>query len=178
MFNLRVDAPNLEGVILDLAATESQVQKALNSTLGKMAAWLRGRSVKDLSSALAIQQKVLRRRLKLFRLKRNGSGSEITVWYGLDPIAMIYLQAKQNKQGVRAYGSRFVKSAFIAQGRNGNRQVFKRRDKARLPVDKQRAEIEDKASTYIEDNMLGTADFEAQFFKIFEHELQWRTQTQ
>ena len=178
MINLVVDAPSLEGVITDLAATEAQVQKALNSTLNKMATWLRSISAKGLSKELAIQQKVIRRRLKLFRLHRNGDGSEVKVWYGLDPIAMIYLQPKQNKQGVRAYGGRFSKSAFIAAGSNGNRQVFKRRGKERLPLDKQRADIVDKASIYIEDNLLGTNEFEAQFYKIFEHELQWRTSTQ
>lgn len=178
MFNLVVDAPDLQGVVTDLAATEAQVQKALNSTLGKMAAWLRSISAKGLSKELAIQQKVIRRRLKLFRLHRNSSGSEIKVWYGLDPIAMIYLQPRQNKQGVKAYGGRFAKSAFIAAGSNGNRQVFRRREKSRLPLDKQRADIVDKASIYIEDNLLGTEEFEARFFKTFEHELQWRTRTQ
>ena len=137
--------------------------------------------MRGLSQHLAVQQKVIRRRLKSFRLQRKAGGSEITVWYGLDPIALIYLKAKQNKRpggGVRAYGGRFVKSAFIAAGKNGKEQVFKRRGKARLPVDKQRADIEDKAGTYIEDQLVGTAEFEARFFKTFEHELQWRTRTQ
>lgn len=177
LVNLDIDARDLQGVILDLAATEQQAEKALNSTLVKMAAWLRSKSVKGLSGALAIQQKVIRRRLKAFRLQRRAGASEVTVWYGLDPIALIYLQAKQGKGGVKAYGGRFVQSAFIADGRNGNRQVFKRRGKGRLPIDKQRADIEDKASTYIEDELVGAAEFEARFFKTFEHELQWRTQT-
>lgn len=177
LVNLDIDARDLQGVILDLAATEQQAEKALNSTLVKMAGWLRSKSVKGLSGALAIQQKVLRRRLKSFRLQRRAGGSEITVWYGLDPIALIYLQARQNKSGVKAYGGRFVQSAFIANGSNGNRQVFKRRGKGRLPIDKQRADIEDKANTYIEDELVGAAEFEARFFKTFEHELQWRTQT-
>jgi hypothetical protein len=177
LVNLDIDARDLQGVILDLAATEQQAEKALNSTLVKMAGWLRSKSVKGLSGALAIQQKVLRRRLKSFRLQRRAGGSEITVWYGLDPIALIYLQARQNKGGVKAYGGRFVQSAFIANGSNGNRQVFKRRGKGRLPIDKQRADIEDKANTYIEDDLVGAAEFEARFFKTFEHELQWRTQT-
>ena len=177
LVNLDIDAQSLQGVVLDLAATEQQAEKALNSTLVKMAGWLRSKSVKGLSQKLTIQQKVIRRRLKSFRLQRRAGGSSITVWYGLDPIALIYLQAKQGRAGVRAYGGRFVQSAFIANGQNGNRQVFKRRGKARLPIDKQRADIEDKANTYIEDDLVGTAEFEARFFKTFEHELQWRTQT-
>jgi hypothetical protein len=178
LIDLDIDAESLKGVVLDLAATEAQAEKALNSTLVKMASWLRSKSVKGLSQALTIQQKVIRRRLKSFRLQRRAGGSEITVWYGLDPIALINLQAKKSGAGVRAYGGRFVKSAFIAPGANGTKQVFKRRGKARLPIDKQRADIEDKASTYIEDQLVGTAEFEARFFKTFEHELQWRTQIQ
>jgi hypothetical protein len=178
LVNLQIDAESLKGVALDLAATDAQVNKALNSTLVKMAGWLRSKSVKGLSTTLAIQQKVIRRRLKSFRLQRRAGGSEITVWYGLDPIALVYLQAKQNKTGVKASGGRFVQSGFIAKGSNGNRQVFKRRGKGRLPIEKQRAEIEDKASTYIEDQLVGAAEFEARFFQTFEHELQWRTQTQ
>lgn len=178
LIDLQIEPENLQGVVLELAATEAQAEKALNTTLVKMASWLRSKSVKGLSKELAIQQKVLRRRLKSFRLKRRSGGSEITVWYGLDPIALIYLQARKNKQGVKAYGGRFVQSAFIASGRNGKSQVFKRRGKERLPVDKQRAEIEDKANTFIEDQLVGTEEFEARFFKTFEHELQWRTRTQ
>lgn len=178
MIDLQIDSESLHQVALDLAATDAQAQQALNSTLGKMAGWLRSKSVKGLSQHLAVQQKVIRRRLKSFRIQRRANGSEVTVWYGLDPIALIYLQAKQGKDGVKAYGGRFVKSGFIAQGRNDNRQVFKRRGKARLPIDKQRAAIEDKATTYIEDQLLGAADFEARFFKTFEHELQWRMRKQ
>lgn len=34
LVNLDIDARDLQGVILDLAATEQQAEKALNSTLG------------------------------------------------------------------------------------------------------------------------------------------------
>jgi len=178
MIDLEVSSEGLQQIQLDLAATEAQALKALNSTLTKMAAWLRSKSVKGLSANLQIQQKVMRRRLRAFRLSRHPNGGQITVWYGLDPIALIYLGARQTKGGVSAMGGRFVQSAFIANGRNGNRQVFKRQGKKRLPIDKQKAEIEDKANTYIEDQLLGTEEFEARFFTIFERELKWRTQTQ
>jgi hypothetical protein len=175
MIDLEVSSEGLQQIQLDLAATEAQAIKALNSTLTKMAAWLRSKSVKGLSAELQIQQKVLRRRLRAFRISRHPNGGQITVWYGLDPIALIYLGARQTRAGVSAMGGRFVQSGFIAPTQGG-RQVFKRRGKARLPIDKQRAEIEDKANTYIEDQLLGTEEFEARFFTIFERELTWRTQ--
>lgn len=176
LVHLDIDGDSLGRVALDLAATEDQVKKALNSALGKMAAWLKAKSVRDLSPHLGIQQKVLRRRLKSFRLGRNRDGSEITVWYGLDPIALIYLQARQTKAGVKASGGRFVRGGFIARGRGGNEQVFKREGKGRLPIEKQTAGIKDRAETYIEDRLLGTDEFDAQFLKFFTHELKWRTQ--
>ncbi|AWM89121.1 hypothetical protein C4E04_11925 [Microvirga sp. 17 mud 1-3] len=177
MIELDLEAQGIQSAILDLQATEAQVAKALNSTLGKMAAWMRSRSVKGLSSELQVQQKIIRRRLKSFRMKRTADGSSITVWYGLDPIALIYLGARQTKQGVVA-GKHKVDGAFIRTGRNGSRQVFKRRGAARLPLDKQRLDIEDKANTYLEDKVIGDVAFETQFQKTFEHELQWRTRTQ
>lgn len=177
MIDLDIDAHGLENIIRDLAATEQQAQKALNTTLNKMAAWVRSKSAKGLSNTLSLQQKIVRRRLKSLRLQRRGNSSQIVVWYGLDPIALIYLQARQTKAGVKAYGGRMIKSAFIADGLNGNKQVFKRRGKARLPIDKQVENIADRAEEYIEDKVFDSAEFEARFFKIFEHELQWQTRT-
>lgn len=181
MLDLNVTAPDLQPLILDLAATEKQVQRALNSTLRKMATWLRARSVKGLSKELQMQQKILRRRLKSARLRMRAGGSEITVWFGLNPVAMIYLKAKQSASGVTAQGGRYVKGAFIA-GKGARKgwqlggavQVFKRRGAERLPIDKQESEVQHPAEGYLRKDALGAA-FDAQFFKTFEHELQWQT---
>lgn len=175
MINLDIDAKSLEGIVLDLAATEQEAIKALNSTLTKMAAWIRSKSAKGLSEKLAIQQKIVRRRLKSLRIEKRGSSSQIVVWYGLNPVGLIYLKPKQTGGGVRAYGGRFVKSAFISQGRGGNPQVFKRRGKSRLPIDRQVADIQDRAEDYLEDSLFQSGEFESRFFKTFEHELRWRT---
>jgi hypothetical protein len=87
---------------------------------------------------------------------------------------MIYLGAKQLGSGVSASGGRFVKGAFIAEMRGGTAHVFKRQGTARLPIDKQEAEIEQTSDRFIQHDALG-AEFEAQFFKVFEHELKWQT---
>jgi len=175
MIDLDLEAQGVYQVISDLQATEAQVQQALRSTLRKMASWMRTRSVRGLSTHLQIQQKVIRRRLRSFNLRTSPDGATITVWYGLNPISLIYLGARQNKSGVTA-GAHKRPGAFIARGAGGHRQVFKRRGGARLPLDKQRLDIEDKAVTFLEDKVIGDADFEAQFHKVFEHELTWRTQ--
>lgn len=173
VIDLDIDAEQLRIAVADVSATQQQAEKALLSTLAKMATWLQAKSIKALSAELGIQQKVIRRRLKKFGLRKRNGGAEITVFYGLNPIALIYLSPKKRAGGIGASGGRYVKGGFIAKG-----QVFKRRGAARLPIEKQVAEIKDQADVYIEDHLLGTAEFEAKFFQLFEHEIKWRTQTQ
>lgn len=169
VIELDVEAIGIDQTINDLGATEAQVKAALKSTLTKMASWLRTRSVRGLSKALEVQQKVLRRRLKTFRAVLSTDGGSITVWYGLNPISLISLGARQTRRGVTA-GRHKRPGAFIAKG-----QVFKRKGKSRLPLVKQELDIKDKSETYIEDNVLGDIEFERQFFTVFERELRWRT---
>lgn len=171
MISTEIDARDLDRLVVELAATHEQVKRALNSTLRKMAAWVRTRSVRGLSKELGIKQKTIRRRLRSIKARPTANGgAEVKVWYGLDPIALVHLGAKQSGKGVRASGGRFVQGAFIAKG-----QVFKRKGKERLPLEKQSADIVDKSERFLDDGLLNSAAFEAQFFKTFEHELKWQT---
>jgi hypothetical protein len=54
MIDINIDARQLERVVVDLAATEIEVRRALNSTLRRMASWVRTRSTRGLSAELAI----------------------------------------------------------------------------------------------------------------------------
>jgi hypothetical protein len=173
-----IDDAGIKALINVFGATEKQVQAALRSTYGKMARWLRTRAVRGLSSELAIKQKVLRARVKTFRLQGGiaSGGQGMKVWFGLKPISLMRLNAKKTADGVSADGGRFVKGAFIATY-NGRRTVLKRAGAARLPLVVQSADISDKAVVYVEDILIGTAEFDLMFFKIFEHELKWRTTT-
>lgn len=175
MIDFEVDSSRITQMALDIAATEKQATKALRSTLNKMAAWLRVRSVKGMSKTLEIQQKIIRRRLKAIKFKQTNDGGVAKVWYGLNPVGLIWLGAKQTGAGVQASGGRFVPGAFIAKGKGGKQQVFKRRGSARLPLDKQQAAIKNPTEKYLESGLLNGAEFEAQFWKVFEHELQWQT---
>ncbi|RQQ37067.1 hypothetical protein [Burkholderia stagnalis] len=181
MIGVTIDEIGLENAEAFLAATPKQVDAAMVSTLTKMARWLTTKSVRELAKHLKLPQKEVRRRLRTFRLARVAGGKGVRVWYGLDPMGMIHLNARQTKQGVSAYGGRFVKGAFIANGRAGssgpaasNRQVFVREGKTRLPIKKVTVELGDQAQTYIEDRLLAGAGFTERFFKVFEHELTWR----
>jgi DNA-binding Lrp family transcriptional regulator len=188
VIEIAIDEHSLDAVEAFLAATPAQVDKAMASTLTKMARGLTSRSIKALAKELKLPPKEVKRRLRTFRLSRVAGGKGVRVWYGLDPMGMIHLNAKEDRGiggGVAAYGDRFVADAFIAKGRAGNggtaasnRQVFKRVGKTRLPIKKVTVELGDPAQTYIEDHILGGLPFTAQFFKTFEHELKWRQRSQ
>lgn len=176
MFDFNIDASKVERMALDLAATEPQARKALRTTLNKMAAWVRTRSVKGLSKALQIQQKAIRRRLKAVKFRETSEGGVAKVWYGENPVGLIYLGAKQNASGVTASGGRSVKGAFIPGARGGKgAQVFKRLGSARLPIAKQEAKIQKPTDQYLQSGVVGSAAFAVQFWKTFEHELKWQT---
>lgn len=175
MISVNIDARDLERAALELQATKPETERALRSTLRKMATWVRARSVKGLSKTLEIQQKVIRRRLRSIKARNTPGGAQVSIWYGLNPIALIHLQARQNSAGVRASGGRFVQSAFIP-GRV--KQVFKRKGKERLPLEKQTTEIQAAAEHFLDDGLLNSEAFETQFFKTFEHELRWQTRKQ
>lgn len=182
MIDIDIHEEGLERIALDLVATQKDIDRALASTLGKMASWLRTQSIRGIAKALKFPQKEIRRRLKTFRLRRAAGGKAITVWYGLDAMGMIHLDARQTATGVSAFGGRSVAHAFIANGqagRNGppsasNKQVFIRKGKSRLPLKKVTAELGDPAQTYIEDHLLGGNAFTEKFYEVFERELKWR----
>lgn len=167
MIEMQISMLGLQDVINTLDPTDKHVEKALNRTLGRMAKWLQTRTVKGLSSELAIAQKIVRRRMRKTSIERTSAGFAIKLWYGLNDIALIHLNARKTRRGVTA-GAHKRDGAFIAKG-----QVYKRQGKARLPIEVQMLEIKAKADAYLESMTHGTA-FEDQFLKTLEHELKWQ----
>lgn len=181
MLSISVNGHELETLIFELRATREQAQKALYSTMVKMAAWVRTRSVRGLSEKVKIQQKILRQRVKTFRmggpLSHATTDRSVKVWYGLNAVPWARLNPRATrKEGVTASGGRHDPEAFIANY-SGHPQVLKRTGSARLPLEVVKADIEPEAINYIEQFVLASAGFESQFLKVFERELRWRTST-
>lgn len=176
LIDIDVHEGEINQIIRDLAATPREVERAMTSTVNRMARWLKTQSAKGLSTHLEIPQSVLRRRLKNFRFRRSQGVTEVNVWYGLNPISFIRLKPKQTATGVQS-GKHSIEGAFIALG-NGNRHVFKRRGAKRLPIDSQFLDIQEQAIQFIDDQLIGSSDFDAVFLQTFERELSWRTQSQ
>lgn len=176
--SVNIDGETLRALSNMFGATEHQVEAAMRSTYAKMGRWLRTRAMRGLSSKLKIQQKILRSRVKTFRLQGGitAGGEGAKVWFGLRPISLMRLNARKSGKGVRAAGGRYVEGAFIATMR-GRKQVMRRVDgAARLPIEVVNADIAEPSTVYIEDELVGTTEFDSQFFRYLEHELKWRTQ--
>lgn len=167
MIKLDISEQGISQIVDELGATPAQCKKALRSTLSKMAKWMQTRTLKGLSAELQMQQKIIRRRLKKTNIVNTADGFAIKLWYGLNDVSLIHLGARETKKGVTA-GKRKVDGAFIAKG-----QVFKRKGRARLPIEKQAVTIQKQANDYLE-WAISQNDFDAQFFKTFEHELKWQ----
>jgi len=174
--SIDIDGSSVRSLKDAFEASDAQIIAAMRSTYAGMARWLRTKGVRGLSANLGVQQKILRSRVRSFRLQggvsRNCDGAKI--WFGLRSIPLIRLNARELRGGVSASGGRYIEGAFIASFR-GSRQVLKREGKPRIPVQVVSADITDASTVYIEDELIGTAEFDAQFFKLLEHELRWRT---
>lgn len=186
MLTASVDVESLNRAIVSCQATEAQARKALNSTMVKMAAWVRTRTLRGLSAKLKIQQQILRRRVRTFRMggalsHAQGDGS-VKVWFGLNPIPWGDLKPRpMGNAGVIAAGGRRDEHAFIldqsTKGGRNVRRVMKREGKGRLPLIELKALIGDEATEYLNHYITASAEFGDQFMRTFERELKWRTST-
>ena len=102
MISLDISAQGIESIIAELEPTEKQVNAALSRTLNKMAKWIQTRTVKGLSAELQVMQKVLRRRMRKTTILKTSTGWTINLWYGLNEISLIHLNARETKRGVTA----------------------------------------------------------------------------
>src|SRR5690606_2632115 len=121
---------------------------------------------------LKIQQSVIRARVRTYRMQGGvgGDGAGAKVWYGLRPIPFSRLRPRETPSGVVTAGGLRADGAFIANLR-GRKQVLRRRGAARVPLEVVMADVSDAANIYIEDELVGTAESDRQFFKLLEHEL-------
>lgn len=180
MIELRIDQARLDDLLRELRGTDDEVRKALRSTVGKMSSWLRTRATRALSSELQIKQKVLRFRLKNIKLRQSPDGAAGGVWLGLNDLDFVHLGgAKQDRRGVeykgRSFGGAFLgpKPGEVAGKLRG--RAFKRKGSDRLPIEKVGLPIKDEADQALESEVMEWGLFEAQFFKVLERELRWRT---
>lgn len=156
----------IDKLVEDWLPTNQQLQTAINISVTKTAKWARTLAAKNIKADTGLPAVAVKRRVLLFRL-----GHTQRIYFGLNPIPVASLGAKQNKKGVRAKGGVDIPSAFIVDMVDYD-AVFKRKSGTRYPLEFQRVYFEDEARRVIQ------ADIEpyiqGRFFKILEHELKWQ----
>jgi hypothetical protein len=109
--------------------------RAVNRTMQSV----RTETVRRLADDVGLPQREIRKSLELRKATRNDLRAELTV--SGRRIPLIAFHARQTRAGV-SYGLRggrgVAPSAFIATMRSGHRGVFRRRSRARLPIDELR----------------------------------------
>lgn len=168
-----IDATQLRLVADELQASEKQVRLALSAALGRTATTLRTLSARGLRDELQLRTiGLLRKRLKSLRIRAQGDGFRL--WFGLNdmPASWFKGRPKQTSTGAEMRGQEFA-GGFVARSKfKGRRTVFKRTGKARLHIEEQTLEVEDRAVVFIEDEIFDQA--EAIFWRHFTRELNAR----
>jgi hypothetical protein len=163
LLDLRASLQGLDQVATRLGATPEHVDRALRVTSGRIAGWLRRRAGRELSAALKVGLDVLRYRMKTLRQGGNGS-RQAALWFGLNEVALTHLNPRELRRGVAA-GPAYARGAFIAK-----RQVFRRKGKERLPIERPGYAIQEKADKALE-GIIDGGEFQRRFLDTFEQEL-------
>lgn len=171
MIHLAIDDLVLDRLAAEVRATDDQVRRALNSTVRRLNTTMRREAMRQMSQATGLPQKRFSQRIRSFKLARGNGGWKVFI--GLDSLNLLELGAHQAAGGIEAKGQ-FYQGAFFGLSKGTIATVFKRKGKARLPIQQVRKDI-----SPIGDAILASAEriFNDRFFKVLEHELKWRTQT-
>ena len=158
---------NVEQIIEAIGATEKQMTIAAMRALNKTAAWLKSQSTKQISTATNLQQKLIRKRLRM--IKANQTSLIALMIARLHDIRASSLGAmKQTAKGAKA-GKYGFSSAFVATMPNKYRSIFKRETKRSLPIEEITLPLEPTASNIIME--LANTEVMQKFDRYFEHEL-------
>lgn len=172
MLTLQINpSPNLSEWNGSLTATEKQLKVAATRALNKTARWARTQVASKTAKELSIKVGAVREGLILVRAKQSNPQSVVGLSQQSGVIKAKQLgSASQNSTGVRV-GRRQFDHAFLAAMPNGHQGVFRRRGKARLPIQEVQIVITGKMQEIMEDLSNGPAL--KQFETIFDRELRY-----
>ena len=123
---------NLARVKIALGVLESDISKAVKTATRKTFKWAERKAAKDIAAEAGIPYRAARARTRA-KYRLSGSGQ---VWFGLNPVSAKYLGAKDRKGG-------FTNNKL-------NKHFFRRRGRARLPIDRVEKSIEADGMAYVE----------------------------
>lgn len=133
---LKVEAPDLKPLIRTLEGAARNVPSAFARVTAVLR---RGMKTETTNAATAVYNVGKQRVGKEWRVAIT-SPTSFTITGGHRPISLVSYGARATKRGVsvtvlRSRGRTLLRSSFIATGRAGNRLVFERTGKSRLPIE-------------------------------------------
>ena len=171
MIELHINADDLRQVPHFLGLQKHDIERAMLRAINKTARWLRTRIAREVATELNVKVGLARNSLQLRMASRHGLNASV----GLNPkasrIKAVDLgQPKQNKAGVRV-GRHSFRGAFIATMPSGHTGVFRRKGKARLPIQEMHVSL----TAAMADAMESITDQGGMAYlqKTFAHELQF-----
>lgn len=123
---------NLARVKIALGVLESDISAAIKTATRKTFKWAEREASKQIAAEAGIPYRAARARTRS-KYRLRGSGQ---VWFGLNPVSAKYLGAKERKGG-------FTNAKL-------NEHYFRRRGRARLPIDRIEKPIEDEGIGVVE----------------------------
>jgi len=170
---------SIKGDIHKMTQSLNRLQKTLVPTatitaLNKTGTRIKTNVVRNLSTRTGIQQKILRKRIRIYKARRNRA--VLTVWFGSYDITYASFTSKRSavkttKTGIRI-GRRQFPGAFRATMKSGHTDYYQRTGKARLPIKKAAVSIEHDANAVMSKTRVFFAPIE--FKKQFHYELNRR----
>lgn len=180
MLQYDIDWSQLISVGDDLEASDKQIRFALTRAMRRTEATLRRMSSTGLRRELQLRSAAaLRKRLRTIKLRKTGGrGDGVALWYGLNPLPVSAYKGTIRKTGRGASkGGNYFEGGFPGRSRySRQRTIFKRKGRARLSIEEQTVEIEDRAIVFIEDQVFDQV--EDIFWQHFRRDLAARVKYQ
>ncbi len=171
MISFDIDDDAINAVVVELGATPGQVIKAKRRAISRTTKTLRKHSLQGLKGVLGLRKtKNLKRRINVVSV-RAGRGSEMEVWFGLNPMTVPDMKgAPKTVEGGAEFRDEYFDRGFVAKSPFRKKKgVFRRRTDARdSKLDAMEVDIRDKGEIFIEDNLVGDPSAEMflhHFFK-------------
>ena len=176
MLTFDIDNREIDRIGKELDATPKEIRFSFSRALRRTAGTLRKESSKGLQSELGLRRaKILRRRLKDFRLKRSQGMDEVKIWYGLNnlPVSEFKGQVSETSTGAQhrgKLGTHTVEGGFIRKkGGRGKNTILRRLKRTTHPVAEATLPIRDRANVFVEDEIF--TQLQDVFFRAFRDDL-------
>lgn len=162
MSTIGIEIKGVDAVVRELNAFPEQAERAEERATRKTVKWAES----QLRRAIAKEHDIP---FKSIREARRVQSKNKLIWLGYNPVKAGYAGKLKQLEGGAMAGAYYFEGGFMATLRSGHTSIFKRRGRARLPIDEQKVELV-KAEAIAERE---AKKIESRFFQILRQELNY-----